>query len=433
MELTELRVAVVDSHDPEDVTLGSGWSSSLTSALSEVVGEVVPIHAELPRPAHRLLYLASMAARLRVTDLRDVRSGAHRVSNSALLGRSLTASRRLAAWSRLRRAGTLSGVVQRGCDMLLPRWAPVVTFEDSTLLQAVRSYPWPHLQGLRQAELDRYAARQRRIYHEVRAACVSSHWAAESVVEDYGVDAARVHVVGLGKNHELGALPRDFSTPRFLFVGVAWERKNGPAVLRAFARVRERWPQARLDVVGGHPRLQEPGVTGHGSLSLGDPAARERLAALYASATVFVMPSLHEPTGTVYAEAVRRRHRFDRQHQRRRRHRDRGRRPPRRPSEPRGDHPRDAGAGRACGRRAARADRAGAGTPVHLAQGRRTARARARDSRRRPGGSRRAALKTALSDDHHAASTWSRRSSSPRSSTITPTASKRIVRADGRS
>lgn len=304
MELTELRVAVVDSHDPEDVTLGSGWSSSLTSALSEVVGEVVPIHAELPRPAHRLLYLASMAARLRVTDLRDVRSGAHRVSNSALLGRSLTASRRLAAWSRLRRAGTLSGVVQRGCDMLLPRWAPVVTFEDSTLLQAVRSYPWPHLQGLRQAELDRYAARQRRIYHEVRAACVSSHWAAESVVEDYGVDAARVHVVGLGKNHELGALPRDFSTPRFLFVGVAWERKNGPAVLRAFARVRERWPQARLDVVGGHPRLQEPGVTGHGSLSLGDPAARERLAALYASATVFVMPSLHEPTGTVYAEAA---------------------------------------------------------------------------------------------------------------------------------
>ncbi len=304
MELTELRVAVVDSHDPEDVTLGSGWSSSLTSALSEVVGEVVPVQAELPRPAHRLLYLASMAARLRVTDLRDVRSGAHRVSNSALLGRSLTASRRLAAWSRLRRAGTLSGVVQRGCDMLLPRWAPVVTFEDSTLLQAVRSYPWPHLQGLRQAELDRYAARQRRIYHEVRAACVSSHWAAESVVEDYGVDAARVHVVGLGKNHELSAPPRDFSTPRFLFVGVAWERKNGPAVLRAFARVRERWPQARLDVVGGHPRLQEPGVTGHGSLSLGDPAARDRLAALYASATVFVMPSLHEPTGTVYAEAA---------------------------------------------------------------------------------------------------------------------------------
>ncbi len=303
MELTELRIAVVDSHDPEDVRLGSGWSSSLTSAFSEVAGEVVPVHAQLPGPAHRLLYLASMAVRLRAADLRDIRSGAHRVSNSALLGRSLTASRRVAAWSRLRRAGALNGVVQRGCDMLLPRRAPVVTFEDSTLLQAVRSYPWPHLQGLRQAELERYAARQRRIYHQVVGACVSSHWAAESVVGDYGVDASRVHVVGLGRNHELSAAPRDWSTPRFLFVGVAWERKNGPAVMRAFARVRERWPQARLDVVGGHPRLDQPGVTGHGSLSLGDPASRDRLAALFASATVFVMPSLHEPTGTVYAEA----------------------------------------------------------------------------------------------------------------------------------
>ena len=303
MKPVNLRVALIDSHDPEDVTLGSGWSSSLTSALSDVVGEVVTVHAELPPIAHRLLYLAEVAVRLRAADLRDVRSGVHRVSNSASLGRPLSASRRLVAWRRLRAAGRLNGVVQRGCDMLPPRQARVVTFEDSTLLQAVRAYPWPHLQGLNQPDLERYANRQRRIYQQAVAACVSSHWVAESVVGDYDVDAARVHVVGLGKNHELRALPRDWSTPRFLFVGWAWERKNGPAVLRAFARVRERWPQAQLDVVGGHPRLDEPGVTGHGPLSLANPTDRDRLSTLFATATVFVMPSLHEPSGTVYAEA----------------------------------------------------------------------------------------------------------------------------------
>jgi len=303
MKPVNLRVAVIDSHDPEDLALGSGWSSSLTSALSEVVGEVVPVHAELPRIPHRLLYLASLAVRLRPADLRDVRSGAHRVSNSALLGRALTASRGMVAERRLRAAGALNGVVQRGCDMLLPRQARVVTFEDSTLLQAVRAYPWPHLQGLNQSDLERYANRQRQIYQQAVAACVASHWGAESVVGDYGVDVARVHVVGLGKNHELRAPPRDWSTPRFLFVGWAWERKNGPAVVRGFARVRERWPQARLDVVGGHPRLQAAGVTGHGPLSLANPADRDRLAALFATSTVFVMPSLHEPSGTVYAEA----------------------------------------------------------------------------------------------------------------------------------
>jgi hypothetical protein len=44
-ELAQLRVGIVDSHDPQDVTLGSGWSSSLTNALSEVVGEVVAVNA----------------------------------------------------------------------------------------------------------------------------------------------------------------------------------------------------------------------------------------------------------------------------------------------------------------------------------------------------------------------------------------------------
>ena len=242
--------------------------------------------------------------RLRMTDLRDVRGGAHRVSNAALLGRPLAASRRFAAWRHLRAAGTLDGVVQRGCELLLPRRARVVTFEDSTVRQAVRAYPWPHLQGLNQTDLERYAKRQKQVYQQVVAACVATHWVAESVVGDYGVDAARVKVVGLGKNHEMKPVPRDWSTPRFLFVGMDWERKNGPGVLRAFVRVRERWPQARLDVVGHHPPLDEPGVAGHGPLSLAAPADRRRLASLFETATVFVMPSLHEPGGIVYAEAA---------------------------------------------------------------------------------------------------------------------------------
>jgi glycosyltransferase involved in cell wall biosynthesis len=45
-------------------------------------------------------------------------------------------------------------------------------------------------------------------------------------------------------------------------------------------------------------------VITHGLLSRSNPADRERIAALYRSATVFVMPSLHEPAGIVYIEAA---------------------------------------------------------------------------------------------------------------------------------
>ena len=54
---------------------------------------------------------------------------------------------------------------------------------------------------------------------------------------------------------------RDWSRPRFLFVGVDWRRKNGAAVLDAFEEVRRVVPAASLDLVGNHPEIDAPGVT----------------------------------------------------------------------------------------------------------------------------------------------------------------------------
>jgi glycosyltransferase involved in cell wall biosynthesis len=128
---------------------------------------------------------------------------------------------------------------------------------------------------------------------------------AADIVGSYGIPLERVFTVGIGQNHELSPpASRDWSTPRYLFVGVNWERKNGDALLRAFAPVSELVPDARLDLVGRHPPIDQSGVAGHGPLSLAVPAERERLQSLFERATVFVMPSLHEPAGIVYAEAA---------------------------------------------------------------------------------------------------------------------------------
>ena len=86
-------------------------------------------------------------------------------------------------------------------------------------------------------------------------------------------------------------------------MGKDWERKNGPAVVRAFERLRADIPEARLDLVGGHPPVDSPGVTGHGVMRLDDPVERGRLDQLFSRATCFVMPSLFEPFGLVFAEA----------------------------------------------------------------------------------------------------------------------------------
>jgi glycosyltransferase involved in cell wall biosynthesis len=107
-----------------------------------------------------------------------------------------------------------------------------------------------------------------------------------------------------------GAAPLDavddarWASPRFLFVGREWERKHGPSVLAAFASVRAERPDARLDIVGGHPPVRGEGVTAHGALALDVPEEAARVRALFAGATCFVMPSEVEPFGLAYIEAA---------------------------------------------------------------------------------------------------------------------------------
>jgi glycosyltransferase involved in cell wall biosynthesis len=132
---------------------------------------------------------------------------------------------------------------------------------------------------------------------------VASGWAATSVHEDYGVDAAKIHVVGLGANVEVDLVERDWSSPRFLFVGVDWERKRGAAVLEAFAAVRREHPSATLDLVGSHDPVRAEGVTDHGLLALGSDGA-SRYAELLRRSTCLVMPSTFEPYGIAYLDAA---------------------------------------------------------------------------------------------------------------------------------
>lgn len=212
---------------------------------------------------------------------------------------SVVARRRLGGSTRL------DGLIQIGTGYSVTTTVPLVTFEDMTVVQA-REAGYTAWRAMPARAVAARVARQRDAYQRARACCATTHWAAESIVSDYGIPPEKVHVVGVGRNVTPGgaALARDWSPPRLLFVGREWERKNGPRVLAAFARLRAEVPDARLDVVGAHPPLRADGVVGHGLLRLDDDADRTRLAELFAGATCFVMPSLHEPSALAYVEAA---------------------------------------------------------------------------------------------------------------------------------
>ncbi|HET7526996.1 MAG TPA: glycosyltransferase family 1 protein [Burkholderiaceae bacterium] len=91
--------------------------------------------------------------------------------------------------------------------------------------------------------------------------------------------------------------------PVLLYVGRLASEKNVPLALEAFAAVRARVPQARMVVVGDGPQLDTLRAS-HPNVHFAGLQRGEALAAHYASADVFVFPSLSETFGNVTLEAM---------------------------------------------------------------------------------------------------------------------------------
>jgi len=274
---TPFTVALVSAGRSSDAAQWSGIPQSLSRSLTDLGVRVVALDLALPGPLQ-----AQLNRRLALR---------HRVAGAL----AITLPRRL---SRLQ----VDGVCQLGAEFVVRTHLPTVTYDDMTVAQLERRQD--HVSS-DPTVIRRWRDRQAEIYRGVTICGTFSHWAASSIVDDYKIDPGKVGVLGWGQNHAISPpASRDWTEPRYLFVGLDWDRKDGDGVVRAFKRLHRERPDARLDVVGGHPPLSEDGVTGHGRLRLDDDDERARLRSLFAQATCFVMPSLHEPAGIVYAEAA---------------------------------------------------------------------------------------------------------------------------------
>jgi glycosyltransferase involved in cell wall biosynthesis len=210
--------------------------------------------------------------------------------------------RRMTARLRAARLGRFDAIIQMGSDFGVPFPRRMVTYEDTTVVQRTRVDALDVALGAE--AIERWVNAQMKCYATAIGCCTMSQSAADSIVADYRVDPRKVHVVWAGRNCDPRPIVRDWSQPRFFFMGYDWERKNGPLLLEAFARLKARVPNARLDIAGGHPRLDVEGVTPHGSLDLANARDKAHAEALFESATCFIMPSQFEPFGIVYVEAA---------------------------------------------------------------------------------------------------------------------------------
>jgi glycogen synthase len=133
---------------------------------------------------------------------------------------------------------------------------------------------------------------------------------ATTCVERYGVDPARIRVVynGVDATPPVGETP-PLPRPLVLFLGRVTLQKGPDHFLEAARRVLDAEPAAHFVMAGTGDllprmieRVAELGMAHR--FSFPGFVDRERAAALYAAADVFVMPSVSEPFGIVPLEAM---------------------------------------------------------------------------------------------------------------------------------
>jgi glycosyltransferase involved in cell wall biosynthesis len=153
----------------------------------------------------------------------------------------------------------------------------------------------------------RTLAYERKVQHSVDLVFTFSEWLRRSMIDDLGVAPENVVTIGAGANLRRlpDASPRDYGRARILFVGRNFDRKGGNDLLAAFRIVSDRHPEAELWIVGpSEPISADPMVRNFGHLSPSSDADAATLDRLYREASVFAMPSLYEPWGNVWLEAM---------------------------------------------------------------------------------------------------------------------------------
>ena len=191
--------------------------------------------------------------------------------------------------------------------LTLPRWKdhpPLWVALDATFSQLART-PWfspasegELLPGLSNRPLIRL---ERRLFRQATGFLPWSPGVRDSLMNEYGVESARVAVLPPSVSHVAKA-PRPVPVPgeraKLLFVGGDFARKGGNTLVEAFrSGLAER---CELDIVTQSAVPESPGIRVHKGLRAGDA----RWTQLWESADIFIFPSRLETFGIVLVEAL---------------------------------------------------------------------------------------------------------------------------------
>ncbi|MCX6720128.1 MAG: glycosyltransferase family 4 protein, partial [Candidatus Staskawiczbacteria bacterium] len=154
-----------------------------------------------------------------------------------------------------------------------------------------------------QHEYKKWFFLEQRLYKDAELIFTTNDNVSNSLEKEYQIDRNNIVKIGYGLTFDkLPEFEKHYDGKTILFIGFDFKRKGGFILLEAFKRVRQQIPDARLMIVGPVKELYL--IKQEGVDFLGPIKDRAQMAEYYKQASIFVMPSLCEPFGLVFLEAM---------------------------------------------------------------------------------------------------------------------------------
>jgi glycosyltransferase involved in cell wall biosynthesis len=174
---------------------------------------------------------------------------------------------------------------------------PVYIYTDHTNLNNLN---YKFIKPSRFMRSDAYLQLEKRAYTNATLVFVMSANIKRSLVDQYKIPESKIKIAYVGSNteHPSRVDSSKYQNKNIIFVGKEWERKGGPLLVEAFKKVLKHIPDATLTIIGCKPSIQVKNCEVLGELSL------KEVAKYYDKASVFCLPTVREPFGIVFIEAM---------------------------------------------------------------------------------------------------------------------------------
>jgi glycosyltransferase involved in cell wall biosynthesis len=292
------KIAVITSSGGIDRKTWSGTAYYMSRALEDHFGEVV--HIEPPLSAMEVL--GRFRDRVGRKILGRGRPHHHMISLAKKWGAALR--ERIPSDTDVVFAPAASTQIA-----FLDVDCPIVYTSDTTFRLICNYYP--DFTGLSDRYQEWANEIERRAIEKASLLLYPSEWAANSAMDDYGADPAKIRIFPYGAN--LDAIPDGRAVPAakredrcvLTFLGVDWVRKGGPIAHETARLLRENGINAELVVIGCTPpeEYSAPWMRVIPWIDKGAPDGRDYLSTLLLRSSFLLLPSRQECFGIVFCEA----------------------------------------------------------------------------------------------------------------------------------